>query len=980
MAHSGLRHLCVAWRCQINLDIELSELRDEERRVLMVLNSITTDSAEWEEELPGDLLGEYVKRVQTKPLEKIEDLMWVFESMGFTELAATFAADLVERAYTKLALRDAEKLRDRLVRFDKRTANRTTYIPEAVYTFYKLPDGRLRWRHDRELRSFGLLSLISTSLWGYQEMPLAMNVLKALPPIRNEETGRLELDEESIGAFHKTLGKMNDLNITVSGERLGYNQKHPAYDLLLKAFPPAIDMAAYCHSLNSPVLPEGYMPNIPVNFKVLRDNKGIDLETDGSGWYNPRCPEVAAFVAKHGVVPFQFRLLEPKSGLFAKGVVFPCDQAEGIDLDWSQIKGRWKNTAKERREANATKRVEGCYVGALQAWDRPRKIAGSFEMLENIKVTPRTIQIVQEMVEKSMGKLFAHGVEGLVRKVAKKDPTIRVILEFLDIMRNQGITISPMSIPRVAEAVKDRLSRQLYKIHQGGAGAFPSYVARLDATVPPGSCVVSGIRPGKKIAGFRFPMILSQGLVVLKTIKPKAHHLVDGELPPFQIIMNPRDLTLGMQGDDDGDILGVTENRDIIELFSNKLDLDEYHIEPKGVALTAKDGGPLLTNSEEGLEYLKFDRRGPVGRCTVWRSRLLAVGDYDGARAMSIAIQECIDRAKRMPEWSNYELAANPDNWEKREDGWHFTLRYEKEVLEDGEIPMERLKNWVDHRLIDAGCIRYSRDGEVKAGDPLWWRFEGKRIDTDKWKVPALKGHENLVHVAARAANKYWLNVSGEFYPETTPVNLHTILRVALSAAGHTFPYIELDYTNYQRGLRSQCGLTLYADRVGAKFSDPNLKASKMLSAHTDLEKSLRELWHNSNSLLPFLEIWEHETSEDGNVNNAFRAICWNGSPVLEALGLNNGTECAFMTPARMDWMMNKAMKSPAPTQTLTELISKSHVHFKEVKTSEDTGIHLWDCPDCMSRLQGELVNRIRTQKSGRESRWLSELTNKLNH
>jgi hypothetical protein len=966
-------------RSMNNLSVENFEIRNEERRVLEFLNSITLDEPRGtEEELPGDMLGDYVARVQTKPLTKIEDLVDVFTSMGFSELAEVFAEDLVTLAYETLATKDIKRLQERLVRFEKRTANRLTYIREPVYTFYRLNEERCRWRYDRELRSFGLLALISGVLHGQQSSAVAMNILSTIDK-REDEEGR--------ETFKGGLAELNSLHIAVSGERLGWNMDHPAYKLLLKAFPKAIDMSAYCHGLNAPVLPEGFIENANVTFTTLRDAEGVDLKTDGSGIYNPTCPEMAAFVAKYGAVPCQFRLLQPESGLFAKGTIFPSDKVEGIVLDWTQIKGRWKPEAKQRRADNRVKAVGGCYVGILQAWDRPRRISGSFEMLENIQVNGRTAEVVRNMVDKAMGKLFAKGLDGLVNQIARRDTTIKGIVDFVNVIRSEGHAVSPMDIPRVAEAVKDRLARTLGRTEQGGGGKFRSYVARLDATVPAGHCVVAGMRPGKQVAAFRFPMILPQGLVVMKTIKPKAHHLVNDELPPFQIIMNPADLTIKMQGDDDGDILGVSDSPDILELFSYRNDNDIFHIEPKGVELTAKNGGPLMTNTPEGLEYLRYDHRGPVGRCTVWRSRLLAVGDLNGARALSIAIQECIDRQKRVPEWSNIEKAADPTNWEQREDGWHFTIRYTSDQLEGGEIPMKRLKEWVDGRLIAAGCCAAQDDGKMKALDPLWWRRRGQRVNVDEWFLPPVSEHENLVHIAARHCFKLWEEEEPQFQSKTN-IDLNPLLRLVLAAKGVVVPHIVVNHTKYQQGLRAKCGLGKYNDALSSLSANEERRANQVLGAQQKLEEELQLFLAQlpeSERITALVEIWEHETSETSesfrpNLNNAFRAVCYPGSPIMEILGIEHTYECQFLhREQRLQRCVDMALKDPDPTQKLTWIVSKSSQHQLEIKDANDQGIPLWDCPDCMAKLTSEVVNTIRTRKASAESQWLSSLTRSLN-
>lgn len=90
----------------------------------------------------------------------------------------------------------------------------------------------------------------------------------------------------------------------------------------------------------------------------------------------------------------------------------------------------------------------------------------------------------------------------------------------------------------------------------------------MDDRIPEGYCVVSGLEPELEVSAFRFPIILAQGLLSLKTMAPLPDHLINGELPHNQIIMNPVDV-LASAGDDDGDTFGVTTDPNLIELFKH---------------------------------------------------------------------------------------------------------------------------------------------------------------------------------------------------------------------------------------------------------------------------------------------------------------------------------------------------------------------------------------------------------------------------
>lgn len=133
------------------------------------------------------------------------------------------------------------------------------------------------------------------------------------------------------------------------------------------------------------------------------------------------------------------------------------------------------------------------------------------------------------------------------------------------------------------------------------------------------------------------------------------------------------------------------------------------------------------------------------------------------------------------------------------------------------------------------------------------------------------------------------------------------------------------------------------------------------------------------------VSIWEHETMEElegqkPNLNNAFRAVCWPGSPIMELLEVEDNAECQFLAKdERLERCIKMAIADQNPTQKLAWIISKSTKHFTEVLTPDEQGIHMWDCPHCMSQLQNELVQQLRGAKTSRESRWLGQLNTKLN-
>lgn len=510
------------------------QLKDSEAKLLKLISKVRTDSTGDLVELwQGEALMKLARQIEITKLERIEDITTMFEILYesasewerqiFTceEYAEMHASELVAWAYDKLVQRDEKKLDERLLKNSNRAANRARYLPQPIFRFYKVDGEQWRWMFRTELRSNGLLSLIVENLHGVQSEPVALGILVDKNDINNET------EDEDYSQINLAMSKMVENGVAVSGNRLGFNMRSPGWGILTKCFPEAADASAYCHGLNAPILPDGYLPNTSVKFSTLKLN-GKDLGTDGSGFYNPNHPDMAPIVARYGVVPIQFRLIEPITGLFAKGVVFPNESVTdcAIQLDHNQVKGALKAEHKTYRNNDTNVIVNGCYIGILQAWSKNNYLTGSFEVLENIQKNKRTIEIVETLVSKAMAKLTAKGLDGLAAEVSRKDPVIGLISQLVHAARVQGMDIHTWQVPRVQDAIKDRLSRVLYEISNGAGIKIPSYVVRMDSNVPKGHAVVSGIKPGKKVVGFRIPNILAQGCQNLTTIKPLAHHLV----------------------------------------------------------------------------------------------------------------------------------------------------------------------------------------------------------------------------------------------------------------------------------------------------------------------------------------------------------------------------------------------------------------------------------------------------------------------
>lgn len=481
----------------------------------------------------------------------------------------------------------------------------------------------------------------------------------------------------------------------------------------------------------------------------------------------------------------------------------------------------------------------------------------------------------------------------------------------------------------------------------------------------------------------------------------RTHEVSEPQMPINQVILHPDDVRYS-QGDDDGDFMGITDDKLLVELFTHRLDELKCHIEPVGVKRVGSDGQPLKTNTREGLEFLKHDHRGPVGRTTIWRSRALAVGDNEAARAISIGIQECIDEAKRLPEWSDIRLAVHLPNWEKDSQGeYHFTKRLPVEELEGGRFPMELIKNWIDERIMATGMVRTvldNRTGEEKevAGDPLWWRQPGKRVNTDEWFVPsenaATMKFENLVHVAARKTYELWNEFSGAFEQEAT-AHLEVLLPSVFKAFGIEATFMNLNSKDYLN-LRNKVGLTKYNQQLKSLMSQKNSGSTEDSSyrhytrglwmIQNELESNIiAKLNDNSLTMSEILTIWVKEFLPGGNPNDAFRTICWPDSPILKALGIGQDLKCVFLQKQhngvnRLEFILDKCLKNPEPFKTMYDLVKMSKHHSVEVIDENGVPVHFGQCADCMENLTTTVVRAVRERTAAVEKDWLIKLVKNL--
>lgn len=335
----------------------IDEIPNDEAKILNYLNKFTTGHpGEMVGFVYGELLGKVLRYIEVNPLQKIEDIKEMFQVLlEDPDMIEALSEDMLCWAYETCLEKYQGKLLDKMTRFRNRGANRALYVNELLFIWYQVvdaqgsPTGKWRWRYEHPLRSFGLLSRVITHLHGAQAEPIAMGILTKHPTDR-EKPPEVTPDQ--------ALQAMVDQGIAVSGERLGWNIRNPHVRTILeRTFPTDISMSAYCHSLNAALLPQGFIPEIPVSFTRLQTPDGTDLRTDGSGIYHPEHPALQELIARYGLVGFQIRVLEPKSGLLAKGTMFPSNLANSQTVTTTTITEYWNETTQSWIEESSVIQV-----------------------------------------------------------------------------------------------------------------------------------------------------------------------------------------------------------------------------------------------------------------------------------------------------------------------------------------------------------------------------------------------------------------------------------------------------------------------------------------------------------------------------------------------------------------------------------------------------------------------------------------------
>lgn len=197
------------------------------------------------------------------------DVFGLMEKSKLKELANCATIDEVAEISPMVAktiiLKVEEKVdrsrREKQRRAINRGNNRQRYLPSALIEHIeaedKLGNTITRFKGEIRLESAGLLAMMQHHYHGDTRLPVAVSMVNMLPA--DDDLG---VKHRPIGAAH--LDNMDNLKLTVSGERVVWFEEAPSFQWLKKCFPKGIDFRSYNHSLKAPLIPGGYLPDVEV--------------------------------------------------------------------------------------------------------------------------------------------------------------------------------------------------------------------------------------------------------------------------------------------------------------------------------------------------------------------------------------------------------------------------------------------------------------------------------------------------------------------------------------------------------------------------------------------------------------------------------------------------------------------------------------------------------------------------------------------
>lgn len=952
----------------------------------------------------------------------------------------------------QVSIEDKEK---EFRRAQKRMRNQARYSNVDILTQYQMKDGRDRFSFERDTRGAGLLSYLiehwtfraNGRVWFIPDQFISEVIDHSGTEVARGSGGVIRISTERAQQFLTTEELLStpvafpflysppvedgqkkpfqyrsilaSLGLLLVSEKWLWATKHPVFPYVNRTFRQAVEMQPYVGALMVPVKPGGVLLDCPLVVKSITSD-GIRQGRDGSGLIHPLHPLVSQLreAGHEGFSIIQIRIWNSR-GFFAKGILELTEEAldsEGLPtvvIDTKMVKGAGKSKAKQVQEANQAITTVA-HIGVIDVMGRG-KISCTYEFWENIQNNDTTWEIVERKLKENFARFAEQGFEGALDQLRKTHHNLNQAIQFLEEL-NRGLGKTPgkldvLQIPWVWNLLQEDLQARLYRFAIGAGIRMPTLPVIADDRVPRGHCVLRGKAPGTRMVGFRMPIVASQVITALTVAEPQPHHCFAGEeeAKPGVVYLNSHDICTRMAGDDDGDVVGISDDPDLVELANNLVDNRVFKIEG-GVGTL-----DMLTMSPEGQAHVAVDQQGPVGKLTYMRSRLLVAGLTMPAVAVSCLIQESIDRAKKTIHGSNWELSSDIANWDFRDGVWHLKeeARLFNGEIRTGELDLRAVTQWVNRQLVKAigGTEEVSQSGKrwIRPHEAIAWMTQDKNCLTGTWNptqdMSPVEG--NLVHRIHDTTWALWQGVADRFTKgETIP--LDTLLIRLLAQKGIAVKEQDQGWIHYRNHTRERVGINRYGEQSRRAMRMPRRDDEEIKHHRAIMDRAASEFHGSIQTKLQSGEItiqdlvdcWLMETRYqrtkenpdlDGNTNYAFQAVVWPGSPIMALLGIKPVERCQFLTPEREKRILETVLNPSSEDikthglqhmdkfQRLTSLMLNSQLHGRVCHDAAGKPIPGWDCPDCVDRLRIGLVRGIRTNAKASEHQYFKGLIETLN-
>jgi hypothetical protein len=732
-----------------------------------------------------------------------------------------------------------------------------------------------------------------------------------------------------------------------------------------------------------------------------------------------------------------------------------------VVLDKNQIKGTGAKAIKARVKTGELVEVQG-YMGALRRESEPGKIGLCFEALQWMAYDPNDDEedtsdpvkaCIAHYQTRLVERIADEGLDGLAARAAQEDPSIAMMLKTLAKANQSRLRANPAAVamewhhvPALRARIWASLQNQLYKAGDGGGVVAPQVVYQQSATVAPGTTVYSTARAGQEVATFRFPMSTPTALPVVEAVSPKLHPELWadpwGHVPPTRMVLNPKDLCLRMQGDDDGDKGGATtcplvvaaskavwEHRVVnVEVRKENMGDNKYNegLWDLDTEVVSQD----LMNHTTGMELAARSRRGSVGLATrlqqkahallwAWNGTEWVRDELMGELCVLLAfvIQAEIDLEKKLPlalqDWCFTAGAFGPNGALTESEGvWR--VRPEAIVDIPGGYDMRSLGQLIDQLLIERGCWRlefnqFGREVQ-KACSPLGWNQKGKALDLNSQGWDGVKEFEgggrvdSLLHWSFRNAERLWDSTLRDQLKQPAPedVSFGEVVAQVLVAEDHNIEdrdegfYNELNYNIH----RAKTG----ADALRKSFQTGRGLDEETRNEYTALAIRLQQREVERMTLQELADCWrllswkweqclaeaENLNGEarvkakkmaEAQINQMSRLINFPTSPLAVVLGIAPVEDCQWMASQKSQ-MVAACYDANSRAKTFESLSrwigANGHLHAKTL-TPSGKSLHASECATCMEAAKTALVWKFRDDNRSATAKIFTHLIMWLN-